>query len=124
MANEVYQAGDKVKVLTGAHQVPDTDGNPTGLDAVVVRRMTDADDYEVAYTVEQPGVSPIVHPDRMVLAHPRTDAEKAQIAAAQAKQDKADDAAQAKADAAQADAPKPTPAASESATGASKGTDA
>jgi hypothetical protein len=67
MANEDYQPGDKVKVLSGAHQVPDADGTPTGLDATIVRAMTDADDYEVEYDEEQPGVSPIVHPDRLRL---------------------------------------------------------
>ena len=50
MANEEYQDGDKVLVLSGAHQMPDADGNPTGLGATIVRRMTDADDYEVSTT--------------------------------------------------------------------------
>ena len=62
MANADYQPGDKVRVLSGAVIALEA-----GLGATIVRRMTDADDYEVAYDVDQPGVSPIVHPDRLRL---------------------------------------------------------
>ncbi len=65
-----YQSGDKVKVLSGAHMAEDS-----GLDATIVRRMVDADDYEVVYDVDQPGTSPIVHPDRLRLVSPKASAD-------------------------------------------------
>ncbi len=57
-----YQPGDHVTVLSGAQQVAGS-----GLGATIVRKMLDADDYEVEYDEEQPGVSPFVHPDRLLL---------------------------------------------------------
>jgi hypothetical protein len=75
MANAEYQAGDKVRVLSGAVMVQEA-----GLSATIVRKMTDADDYEVEYDQEQLGVSPIVHPDRLLLVSRAEQAETAPAA--------------------------------------------
>jgi hypothetical protein len=69
MANEEYKAGDRVKVY--------------GVETVILRRMPEAEDYEVELTDEQQaqGLTPFVLPGRLELVERASDKAASKAAA-------------------------------------------
>jgi hypothetical protein len=66
MASDVYGEGDTVKVYGSASNAAADTG---GVETTILRKMPDAEDYEVDQTEEQQqsGVSPFVTVDRLRL---------------------------------------------------------